>query len=509
MSHPNNIVLHEHQKNHMRQLHNILRKWGVAFDLSPTGLGKTYTACALSEHMNKALFVVAPSSVLSKWREVVAKYRLKYFELISYEKLRSKSDWLYTTDKDAFKATDKLKCVMASNALVIFDEAHKLKNNTITNRACQALAEAVFEPGMPQVGIPPSNSNLLLMSATLMDKPEHVYNMFRVTGLCRYTDEFVAMKAFCQAQMNTDDPNWGLIPEGRMNKAKFAFMFTNTFIKAVSSTMCAPENNFRNYTAFLYLNMEGEVLKKYVESVEDLLEVLNNPNNDGDRLAKLNKLLQEMQLCKVMGMVEHTKRILAQGNTKVVLFCDYHSVMDILMDMLSDYNPELINGSVHKSQRQAIYKSFQADSGDTRLLITSLSVSGQGIDLHDTTGNWARWVLMMPNFRALDVIQEGGRIFRNGSLSDANVRILFASSSENFEARVDQDLQDNPNALEGRVFMNIWQKGVFCKSVMADQANNGVQFICDYDDEAEEGAQVYFPSIRDAPVQQAQFEPPR
>lgn len=496
MAFENNIVLHEYQKNHMYRLRNTMNKYGLAFDLSPTGLGKTYTACALSQYMEKALFVIGPSAVLSKWREVIAKYRLKYFELISYEQLRSNSEWLHLTETRKYIASDKLKCVMASNALVVFDEVHKLKNNTITNHACRAVAEAVHEEGDPVIGLPASNSTLLLMSATLVDKPEHVYNMFGVTGFCSTLDIYDAMKSFCQLTIKTDDPNWGLIPEGRMNKAKFATMFTNTFIKAVSSTMCAPENEFSNHTAFLYLNMEGEILKKYIESVNDLLEVLNDVNNNSNRLARMNKILQEMQLCKVMGMVEHTKRILSEGNTKVVLFCDYHSVMDLLLMYLQDYNPELINGTVSKNNRMAIYNSFQEDSGETRLLITSLSVSGQGIDLHDTTGNWPRWVFMMPNFRALDILQAGGRIFRNGSLSNANVRILFASSDQNREARIDENLLSNPNSLEGRVFMNIWGKGLFCKSVMVDQARDGVKFICDYDDEAEEGAQSYFPQLR-------------
>lgn len=472
------IALHDYQKEHVENLSTILQIHGVAFDLSPTGLGKTYTACKVASRLNKPIFVIGPASVLSKWKEVTTKYNIQHIELLSYEKIRRNNKWVIS-DMPKHQVTQEFLDIIHAGALVIFDEAHKLKNKSITNAACHAIANAVKDE---------YNSKLLLMSATLLDKSQQLVNMFNVTG---FSDDApcARMQEICRQWAAGDQKQF--LSDGKGNRNTFDLCFTNIFIPKLSSTMRAPVNAFSNNIAFLYLNMEGDLLAEYMKNIRDLLEVLNNPFYDCNRLAKLNKLMQEMQMCKVHGMVNYTKEVLERKNTKVVLFCDYHRVMELLVEELADYNPSVINGTVLKSQRDAIYESFQADSDKTRLLITSLSVSGQGIDLHDVHGTYPRWAFMMPNFRAIDILQASGRIFRNGSRSNANVRILFASSDEPVDGQPNFSKDYDRDNVEGKVFENIWGKGAFCKSIMAEQAANGVKFICDYGDVSEEGARSF------------------
>ena len=124
----------EPQVPHSQTLIDSLYLNGFALDLSETGCGKTYAASAIARAMNAPLVVIAPKMVLPVWEKVLAKFGVKAYLLINYEKicrgntihlkyLRCKKDerWLNT----------KLK--IPSGSFIILDESHKCKGSNSLN----------------------------------------------------------------------------------------------------------------------------------------------------------------------------------------------------------------------------------------------------------------------------------------------------------------------------------------------------------------------------------------
>jgi hypothetical protein len=67
------VSLMAHQVEHAGQVHRSLLRYGMAFDTSDTGTGKTYVACKVAERLGCAqLVVVCPNIVEPKWSAMLA-----------------------------------------------------------------------------------------------------------------------------------------------------------------------------------------------------------------------------------------------------------------------------------------------------------------------------------------------------------------------------------------------------------------------------------------------------
>ena len=73
------------QTDHFNNIINIIEKWHVYLDCSPTGTGKTYVNCAVADKFNLKLIVVAPKILVLKWQEVAELFHLNIAAILSYE----------------------------------------------------------------------------------------------------------------------------------------------------------------------------------------------------------------------------------------------------------------------------------------------------------------------------------------------------------------------------------------------------------------------------------------
>ncbi|RTL08766.1 MAG: hypothetical protein EKK62_05850, partial [Acidimicrobiia bacterium] len=92
----------------------------------------------------------------------------------------------------------------------------------------------------------------------------------------------------------------------------------------------------------------------------------------------------------------------------------------------------LFNGSVPAKQRVANKGLFNSDDGKHRVILVQADAGGAGLSLHDTTGKYQRVLLNLGlPVRPVTAIQQEGRIYRVGQVTDAVIR--YMNTGTNFE----------------------------------------------------------------------------
>lgn len=472
-----------YQEPHVKQLISILNKSHCALDQSPTGLGKTFTSVYLSLISGLPLFVVCPASAKETvWEEVLARYQVPVYDLVSYEHLRgSKSKYLIKSKefKNKFQTSMVMDQIIKKGALFVFDEAHKLKNSTSQNASVMAISNAIknnfYNHEAKQRG---KRSRLLFMSATIYDKPEHAYNIFKALG---YQNEhkIVAGKAILNNILNyygeesVKGLNYKLSHNGEVAEGMLLLF------KHIGSTMVGVLDT-KLYLDKVFLDMSEEVVQDFMDTIEELNMLLVRSGTP--QLKDITRCLIQIQLLKAQGMAEEAMKILdSNPRAKVILFCDYKPVTKKVTHLLADYQPALLVSELKPKERVEVIEQFQQDNNDSRLIITSTGISGVGVSLHDIHGNRERYVLLMPNFKATDIQQAFGRIYRYGSKSDAYVKLLYGPSDKMLNQLKGNPTDDiyGPGALEIRVMNNLHTKSSYIKLLNEEQLKSGIKFSCD------------------------------
>ena len=64
-----------------------------------------------------------------------------------------------------------------------------------------------------------------------------------------------------------------------------------------------------------------------------------------------------------------------RGNSKIGIFVNYSSSIEKLKEILCDYNPVLLHGSITKEKRQLNIEKFQEPNLNCRVIIANFIVS--------------------------------------------------------------------------------------------------------------------------------------
>ena len=196
------VTLFPHQVEHSNKLIDILQSHPFALDLSPMGTGKTYCATHIAKVIGfKRVLVIAPLSVIPKWKHMRDTYGLHLIDAMSYCSLRSvkckqpKHGLLTRVDRRSevinedtgrpepggerdtveFHATDLWKQYVSEGILLVVDEIQNVKNISSQYISVKELIREILgSSGM---------SKVLLLSGTPIDKTDQVTNLFRVIGL--------------------------------------------------------------------------------------------------------------------------------------------------------------------------------------------------------------------------------------------------------------------------------------------------------------------------------------
>lgn len=502
---------------HRARLMEILDRNPYALDFSMLGAGKTYTAARVAlDRAFAHILVICPVSVIPKWSFMRDTHGLPVRDIMGFQKLRSakfrqpahgllaRRDYKTTIlegrwqtpveiDKVEFKATDKLRQWIAEGLLVVVDELQNVKNISAQFHAVSAIIHAVIDSG--------SNSRVLALSGSPIDKQEHALHLFRALGVMRA--DRVAQYNIQTGQMMWEgiqeivdacrllDPQRfaATPPRGNFEDFdKYAYrLFQSVFKHRVSSCMTTPvmTTALAKHNAFYNIDAAGaEIVARGVAMLRSAARfdgtTVNFTGGGAGQMAGVTRALQVVETGKIGLMTRIAKSELGSNpSLKLCIAVNYSDTVSDLVSALSAFNPLVLTGSTSVPRRDAVLRDFQAPDGRHRLLIANQSVISTGVDLDDKHGAWPRLCLVSPNYSTITSYQLGHRFRRADTRSDARVRFVYAK-------RAGQPRGACEDILELRVLHALGRKSAVMKETTSEQVAAGVVFPGDHPEWSED-----------------------
>ena len=193
------IQLMGYQVSHTERLDEILDMCHFALDLSMLGAGKTYTAMEIYKRRgyNRGL-IIAPASMVEKWRELTTEYGLSGINIVSFNALggtktgtnRSirhlirRGDIFGEGDETNHKATGQLVQYVKEGMMLIIDEIQCIKNKgTAKTSACKEIIRVILDEYKKTQGV--TKSRTLLISGSPIDNYAQVEQFFKTIGVMK------------------------------------------------------------------------------------------------------------------------------------------------------------------------------------------------------------------------------------------------------------------------------------------------------------------------------------
>lgn len=501
------------QQEHVASLHAILEKSPFALDLSMLGTGKTYTASQIAFDLNvRHVVVIAPVSVLAKWKMMKREHDLPLTEAFSFQSLRGvkdkqpKHELLHRHDyyetvkvrgvekqieKVAYSATPRLETMVEQGMLLVIDEIQNTKNMGKQLLAASALIESIVRKGTKSSK--GTKSRVLLLSGSPIDKEEHATNMFRMLGIMKsnevcvyhpggykpgyYTypgyDEIASyMRRLAPKLFNAHE--YGTQSRNAAECRKVIYqMFQEVFKPTLSSAM-QPQKAPVVLSKFngMYTASDDDT-DRIACAVSKLAKACRyNPekktvdfsHNGVQTMTAITAALMAIENAK-LGMFERIVRQELEKNkkSKVVVCLNYSNSIEVLKTELAAYKPLILQGCMNQKQREAVIERFQRPDTSARLLITNLTVASTGIDLDDKHGGFPRTCFASPMFNSITLYQLSHRFQRMDTRSSAAIFMVYEKTFP-----------------ELNILNALARKGGVMKETSYEQALAGVLFPCDY-----------------------------
>jgi hypothetical protein len=506
------INLFEYQIGHKNTLELILDAKPVALDLSMLGTGKTFTSSKIfidNPTKYKHLVVISPVSVKAKWKQMIKDHDLNIYKNISYCELRSakfkqpKHGLLHRKDyvdkvehrdgsirdmeKVKFSSTQTYKDLVKEGVLLVIDEIQNLKNYNDQFLACAELIREIVD------NFKTTTSRVLLLSGSPIDKFQQAVRFYKTIGVMRHDKLSVfnpqtwnmmwrGMNEIHDYHMNNFNPtdvqkvyrsfgNGG--PRDRELERYCYRLFIDIYKKYCSSSMSPPKHTTTLFKRNAFYSLGDEVHIDLLKNAVGNLKKVTNFNGDQvdlhaggntiDALRRITSALIMIETAKIPIFTRVAQSTLDQ-NYKVVICVNYQATVDDLVDLLSDYAPLKMCGSMSAKQRCDVISKFQADTDEYKLLIGNVSVLSTGIDLDDKSGKFPRLCLVSPNYSIITLYQLSHRFQRANTKSDATIHFVFGKE-----------------ATELPILNALAKKSETMKEVCDAQAKAGIIFPGDYE----------------------------
>lgn len=435
--------LYDYQQEHARALIKSLAVHGVALDGSSTGTGKTYTNCVVARESHLRPFVVCPKAVIPGWRRTFKALGMEYLGITNYALARlgkmQVQDGVYTRGankghpryknvdcpyivREANPKTGKyepkhvFRFVFPSDAVLIFDEAHRTKNrDTINAQLLRASTDA--------------RCNMLMLTATLTESPLKMDATGYALGLHESKWDFYhwAERHGC-SKGRFGWKFWGgkrtmeQLHREIYGAGKGSRMDVKDLIAAgkfPGSKIIAEVFNMNGNTALInkvYTEMRG-ALGELHEKKENMTSL--------SALSIRQKARQETELLKVPFLVDYTSDLVEEGKS-VVIFVNYTQTLQELCLRLK--TTCTIHGGNNATKNESNRQAFE--DNDEHVIICNVAAAREGIDLHDKHGVRPRVALITPDDNAQNLKQALGRVWRAGGTPSTQYIIYAADTIE-------------------------------------------------------------------------------
>lgn len=409
-----------------------------------TGTGKTVTAWKAVQVMRpKSVLIVCPSAVIPSWRQHISDMGDLGMEIviINYESLRK---LMSPPDKavNAKKATTQNKYIALDGTphavfeMIIFDEAHKLKNPT----AQQSRISAKLASKAKYV---------LRLTATPGKDPSQIHHLWRglswVTGsnvTINYKEEndFSDYTKWCLQKgikgIRTAPFGNGIKWEG--NDKELVLMRNILYGNnngRILGIKRKPEEWQETVRQPLEVELTPEDYKAYQVIVEDakkeILEGYSKGRKDVTKgLAAMVSLRQKTGLLKAEHVVDYTQYCVKDLEEQVVITAIYKNNVETISELLERKKIKHVVVTGEHSPKEKEENRIKFQQGEVPVIITSITT---GISLHanesatKATSNKRRMIIADTHWSPIEHTQLEGRINRNGE--NGVITIPFISST--------------------------------------------------------------------------------
>lgn len=480
------IVPRDYQRDHIETLMEILGKQHGYIDTSIPGAGKTYVTGYIAQRYGWPMLIISSNTIINTvWKPFCAMHQLPVYDILSYQQARGSKDkqpkhpYLERVDDGknvSFFATDTWIEIVNQGVLLVIDEIQHLKNNSAQHKACSAMIKTILDIG----GV----SRFALLSGSPYDQEKHVKNLLHMLGYirsdklyrrvnrttyleginelivsCRSIDPFMTHKTLVLCP-----------PDSKENIVTLSHkLFVDVIKPCIVNAMPNPTNIVGRLDAssgFFDLGLQERM--DITANVEALARALKY-NDDNDEVEDVNTTagqgyLRKIAVCKVPIFVRMARKWLEEDPTcKVVIFNRYHTPISRIATELKQYKPLVLTGKTKPANRLGIINTFE-HSDDHRLILLTTAVGSEGISLHDTRGDRPRKVLMLPDFSILDLHQAAKRCYRDGTMSDVELYMVYAKAA----------------AKERNIINALARKTGVLRDILDQQVRDGVLFPGEY-----------------------------
>ena len=425
--HEERYILRQDQKEDVDVIVNAYNNNVPEFLIAhQTGLGKTVTAwSAIKEIQPKSVLIVCPVAVIPVWRQHIKDIGtgdLKDITIINYESLRK----LISPPDEAVKAkktaTQNKNIALHGKPyrtydVIIFDEAHKLKNPiSQQSRIAHSLCK--------------NASFVLKLSATPGKDPSQLHHLWR--GLSFSTgdnisvidDDFSQYVDWCRRHgitgIETAPFGNGIVWNGKYEDLKNMESIIYKSQPTWALRRMSEGDNVMRQPVDVQLSSEDR--KAYNVIVEDAKKEILEGHSRGridvsKGLSAMMSLRQKAGILKCPFIVDYTQYCLNDLDEQVVIATIFKKTTETISELLtrSGIDHVIVTGDTSNKDKEEYRLRFQR--GDVKVIVTSITT---GISLHaeedssQATSHDRRMIVADMHWSPMDMYQLEGRINRNG-----------------------------------------------------------------------------------------------
>lgn len=464
--------LKSHQVTPAKHLLKCLES-GNAVDLSDTGTGKTFVACAIAKTLALPTLCVAPKIVLTAWKRA-AEHFSDSISVINYEMLRTGNTpfGCWSKPKPANHAGIYFQCTSCQQkfnngislppcpvhhagihcvatrrkpwnygqfifdrriGLIIFDEVHRASALNSQN------ADMLFAARRQYI-------RTLGLSATPACSPLQMRGLGYLLDLFRLPDFYSwAQRRGCGKLPGVPGFRW-LLGEDKQRAVMAEIRASIIPSRGVAvSTRDIPGFPECQIQSDLFdLDNYGKIDELYKQMVDSLAQLEAKKQTDVAPESPLTvqlRMREKLELCKVPIALDLASDYLAKGYS-VVFFVNFNATLAELKRL--GKIECFVSGGQSDDDRSRSINLFQSNT--TRQLVANAEAGGIGVGFQDLHGGHPRVGIVFPGFKAVTLRQVFGRLPRIGSKSPSIYRVLFVANT--IEERIHRVLRLRLNNLD-------------------------------------------------------------
>lgn len=484
---PGGVSLRPWQSKPVYQLVDILKSGSNAVDMSDTGVGKTYVACAVAAYLDLPTLAIVPKIAVTNWRQIADSFGIRKFQAIGYERLRTGlTDWgrwekppLGTGRGTEYVVCESCQCQCKLQDLPKLTPCYchsagihciriKKKPWDYGQFKWSPIPELlIFDEVHRCVGLDSLNSEMLIaakrdgkkvlgLSATAGLTPLHFKALGYVLELhglnlraikpnrapvvdfkIAITSHFklvnhqilptwrdFAYRYGCRHDPNFHGLKW-MVGDDRQEAIMREIRSDILPDKGVRiTTESIPNFPKRQITAELYDIEKHQDIDKLYQTMAVPLGVLEVSSASDSDLA-ITQRLRARQRIELLKVPIFAE--LAEDYLakwlSVAIFINFTQSIEELAKLLKTNC--IVDGKIGAVQREYNIQQFQ--SNKSRVILVNIAAGGAALGLHDTDGNFPRMGLVSPGESAIQLQQVFGRLPRDGGKSTAYYRVICAA----------------------------------------------------------------------------------